>query len=293
MPHLLRSRPIGMQVLLAGCVPLAFGALCGWLLGVNKTAYLIAAVPVAIVGGFLAGLEHESGSEAAIRGFIGGSLFGGGILILHEATGKAAKVKLPHPAIGLLVITALGGLLLGALGSAFRRRRTAAKEGPAFDLGRLKWSEYLGFAGALVLAGSLFLKWWSTDCSSLHPTSPAGCNINSKINGHVGSFNAFDTYKSLQFWLIAACIAPFVLAYILARGHTLTWRPGEITMIVGMTAGALILLNGIVLGKPSTGVQLSFEPGYFVGLLGANMILAGGVIRQARYSGVRKPPGVF
>ena len=98
MPHLLRSRPIGMQVLLAGCVPLAFGALCGWLLGVNKTAYLIAAVPVAIVGGFLAGLEHESGSEAAIRGFIGGSLFGGGILILHEATGKAAKVKLPHPA---------------------------------------------------------------------------------------------------------------------------------------------------------------------------------------------------
>ena len=144
-----------------------------------------------------------------------------------------------------------------------------------------------------MLAGSLFLKWWSTDCSSLHPTSPAGCNINSKINGHVGSFNAFDTYKSLQFWLIAACIAPFVLAYILARGHTLTWRPGEITMIVGMTAGALILLNGIVLGKPSTGVQLSFEPGYFVGLLGANMILAGGVIRQARYSGVRKPPGVF
>ena len=144
-----------------------------------------------------------------------------------------------------------------------------------------------------MLAGSLFLKWWSTDCSSLHPTSPAGCNINSKINGHVGSFNAFDTYKSLQWWLIAACIAPFVLAYILARGHTLTWRPGEITMIVGMIAGALILLNGIVLGKPSTGVQLSFEPGYFVGLLGANMILAGGVIRQARYSGVRKPPGVF
>jgi hypothetical protein len=284
-----------MQVLLAGCVPAAYGALCGWLLGVNKAAYLIAVVPIAIAGGFVAGLEHERPSEAAIRGFIGGSLFGGGILVLHEATGKAAKVKLPHPAIGLLVVTALGGLVLGALGAAFRRSRQRAKtrEGAALDLSRLKWSEYLGFAGAAVLVGSLFLKWWSTSCDHLNPTSPAGCNANSKINGHVGSFNAFDTYKSLQWWLIAACIAPFVLSYILARGHELTWRPGEVTMIVGMTAGALILLNGIILGKPSGGVDISFEPGYFIGLIGANMILAGGVIRQARYSGVRKPPGVF
>src|SRR2546423_13520198 len=97
MPHLLRSRPIGMQVLLAGCVPLAFGALCGWLLGVNKTAYVIAAVPVAIVGGFLAGLEHESGSEAAIRGFIGGGALRGGGPLLPPRTGGGGGGEGPPP----------------------------------------------------------------------------------------------------------------------------------------------------------------------------------------------------
>jgi hypothetical protein len=86
-----------------------------------------------------------------------------------------------------------------------------------------------------------------------------------------------------------------VLAYILARGHKLTWAPGEVTMIVGMVAGALILLNGIILGRPggSGSVDISIEFGYIVGLVGANMILAGGAIRQARYSRGRKPPGVL
>ena len=66
-------------------------------------------------------------------------------------------------------------------------------------------------------------------------------------------------------------------------------------MIVGMVAGALILLNGIILGRPggSDAVGISIKPGYIVGLIGANMILAGGLIRQARYGRARKPPGVL
>ena len=123
----------------------------------------------------------------------------------------------------------------------------------------------------------------------------AGCNQNSKIGGKYGDFTAFTTYRSLQWLLLAACIAPFVLAYILARGHQLTWAPGEVTMIVGMVAGALILLNGIILGRPggSDAVGISIEAGYVIGLIGANMILAGGLIRQARYGRARKPPGVL
>jgi hypothetical protein len=119
--------------------------------------------------------------------------------------------------------------------------------------------------------------------------------VNSTLHGQYGDFNAFQTYKVMDVLLVAACIAPFVLAYILARGHQLTWAPGEVTMIVGMTAGALILLNGIILGRPggSDAVGISIEPGYIVGLIGANMILAGGLIRQARYSRARKPPGVL
>src|SRR5205085_9856047 len=136
------------------------------------------------------------------------------------------------------------------------------------DLRRLMWSEYLGFAGSLVLFGSLFMTWWSTSCSSLNPAAPRGCNTNSKLNGMVGDFNAFDTYNILAYVLVLACIAPFVLGWIIARGHKLTWRPGEITMIVGMLAAALILMNGIILGKPGNnggGGGLSFGPGYWIG----------------------------
>jgi len=158
------------------------------------------------------------------------------------------------------------------------------------------WSEYLGFAGALVLLGSLFLPWWSTSCSQLHPSpQPHGCNLNSNLHHQIGDFNAFDTYSILWLFLVLACVAPFILGYIIARGHELTWRPGEITMIVGMVAAALILLNGIILGRPGSPntVDLSFGPGYFIGMIGALMILTGGVIRQAVGGRARKPPGVL
>jgi hypothetical protein len=294
---LLRSRPIGVQVLLAGLVPAAFGALCGWLLGVNKTAYLIASA-VAIAGGYFAGKDHDGAGEGALRGLVGGSLFGGFILIVHEATGKAAKAKLPHPSILLLVVTVGAGVVLGALGGAARHRQEEAgekAERPPMDLSRLEWSEYLGFAGAAVLFGALFLPWFSTSCDTLHPLSPKNCNPHSVLHSRAGDFTAFQTYTILDILLCAACAAPFILAYLLVRQAELSWRPGEITMIVGMLAAALILLNGIILGKPggTNSVDLSIEPGYLVGMLGASMILAGGVLRQALYSGVRKPPGVF
>jgi hypothetical protein len=285
-----------MQVFLAGAVPAAFGALCGWLLGINKTAYIVATL-LAIGGGYFAGMEHDGGREGALRGVVGGSLFGGFILLIHEATGKEAKADLPHPAALLLIVTVGAGAALGALGGRAMHRRieSGAREGPLVNLRLLRWPEYLGFAGAGVLLGSLFMTWFSTSCASLHPATPNGCNTNSKLNGQVGDFSAFQTYKILDILLVAACLAPFVLAYIIARGHTLTWAPGEVTMIVGMTAGALILLNGIILGRPggTNSVEISIEPGYIVGLIGANMILAGGLVRQAMYGGGRKPPGVF
>jgi hypothetical protein len=296
MPHLLRSRPIGAQVFIAGVVPAAFGALCGWLLGVNKTAYLIASV-LAIGGGYFAGTEHDGAGEGALRGFVGGSLFGGLILLVHEATGKEAKADLPHPAALLLIVTIGFGILLGALGgrSTHQRIESGDTEKATLDFKLLKWPEYLGFAGAGVLLGSLFLPWFSTACDSIKPATPQGCNVHSKLNGEVGDFTAFQTYKLLDVLLILACLAPFVLAFIIIRSHKLTWAPGEITMIVGMVAAALILLNGIILGRPggTESVEIAIEPGYIVGLAGASMILGGGLLRQAMYGRNRKPPGVL
>jgi hypothetical protein len=301
MPELLRQRPVIAQVLLPTLVPAAFGAICGWLLGVSEVAYTILTI-LAIAGGYAAGFEHHGWKEGAIRGLVGGALFGAFILIVHDATGKSAKAQLPDPHIVLVAFTTGFGVVLGAMGG--RKRATIIESGegdrPLFDLTKLHWSEGVGFAGSAVLFGSLFLPWFSTSCDSIHPSSPAGCNPNSILVHHAGDprayghFSAFETFKLLDVLLVAACIAPFVLAYIIVRSHQLTWRPGEVTMIVGMVAVALILLNGVILGKPgSDPVAISLEYGWFVGLFGSVMIMAGGTLRQALTGRTRKPPGVL
>jgi hypothetical protein len=152
------------------------------------------------------------------------------------------------------------------------------------DFGRLQRGEFIGFAGVAVLLVSLFMPWFETNAG----------NANAQINGEAGTFNAFETYGALDWLLVAACLAPFILAWIVVRGHKLTWRPGEITMIVGMTAFALIILNGVILGRPGDpDSEIDIKIGYIVGLIGAAMICAGGIIRQAEGDRARKPPGTL
>ena len=134
-----------------------------------------------------------------------------------------------------------------------------------------------------MLLFSLFLPWYGTSS-----------NPNANINGRRGTFDAFQTFKLLDILLVGACAAPFILAWIIARGHELTWRPGEITMIVGMTAIMLIVLNGIILGKPGgPDSEISLKVGWFIGLLASAGICFGGILRQAELARGRKPPGVL
>ena len=299
MQPLLRTRPLPVQLLLAVVVPAAFGALCGWLLGVNETAYLVLSL-LALLGGYAAGTEHMGALEGALRGVFGGAVFGGAILLMNEALDKAPKAELPHPKIWLLAITAGIGLILGALGGRTRANyvETPKKEGPPFDIRRVQRSELIGFLGAAILFASLFLNWFATSCATLaEAQAGTGCNDNSRLHGDYGSFTAFQTYGILDWLLVGACLAPFILAYIIARGHDLTWRPGEVTMIVGITAFALILVNGIILGRPGgddpQNVDITIEIGYWIGLLGSACIAFGGFVRQAAGIRGRKPPGVL
>ena len=294
MPHLLRERPVGLQVVIAGVVPALFGAITGWALGVNEIAYLVLSV-LGIAGGYMAGMEHRGAAEGAIRGVVGGALFGGFILLTAELLDKEHKAELPHPEILLVAITTAFGVGLGALGGRARVRREAEgpKEKQGIDFKRLHWAEFVGFAGAAVLFGSLFLPWFSTSCETKAGNVPAGCNPNSNYGGRFGDFNAFETFSIMDILLVATCVAPFILAYLVITHADLSWRPGEVTMIVGMVAAALIWLNGIILGRPGDSVDIGIEIGYIVGLVGANMILAGGLIRQALGGRTRKPPGVI
>jgi hypothetical protein len=149
------------------------------------------------------------------------------------------------------------------------------------DLSRLRRNEWIGFGFGILLFVSLFLPWFVTDAGS-----------NASINGLTGEFTAFETYGILDVLLIAACTAPFILGFITARGHQLSWRPGEVTAIVGLTALVLILLNGIILGKPGEpDAVISFKIGYPLGLLGAAGIAASGFVRQLE-DAKKQPPGV-
>ena len=183
----------------------------------------------------------------------------------------------------------------------------AEEERSGFELKRVKRSELLAFLGAIVLAVSLFVApWFSTDCptrKAAHAARQPGtghCDRNSQLklaSGQLryGSYSGWQVYKFVRWALLAACIAPFVLAYIIARGHELSWRPGEVTMIIGIVAIALILLDGIILGRPGNkekyGVEISIEYGYFIGIAGAFLMSFGGFRRQAEQA-KPQPPGV-
>lgn len=150
------------------------------------------------------------------------------------------------------------------------------------DTSRLERGEFVGMGSALVLFASTFLPWFET--------KPG----NGRINDAAGAFNAWETFATLDVLLAMACSAPFILAWIVARGHALTWRRGEITMIVGMTAFVLILLNGVVLGRPGEpDSEIEFRIGYLVAILASLGICASGLVRQTEGGKLRKPPGTL
>jgi hypothetical protein len=278
------DRPLFVRLIGVIVIPGVFGLLVGWMLGVSKPVYIGLNI-VAAIGGYIAGWEHRSGKEAALRGLVGGLVFGGGVLLMHQLTGDTPKVKLQDPKVILLAFTGGIGAILAAFGASARATREAKGPAEPFKLDTSLWlpGEYYGFIGSAVLFLSLFLPWYGTST-----------NPNAAINGARGTFDAFQTFKVLDILLVLACTAPFVLAWIIARGHALTWRPGEVTMIVGMTAFVLILLNGIVLGKPGgPDSEIELKIGWFIGLLGSAGICAAGVLRQAEQARDRKPPGVL
>lgn len=121
MPPLFRDRPRPIQIVLGGFVPFAFGAAVGVVLGISAGAYWALSV-LAGLGAVIAGLEHQDGWGGADRGLVGGVLFGSGILIAHAITGSDAKVSLGAFPPLLIVIDAIFGMLLGALGGHLARR---------------------------------------------------------------------------------------------------------------------------------------------------------------------------
>jgi hypothetical protein len=158
---------------------------------------------------------------------------------------------------------------------------------------RLDRSEIVGMIAAVVLVISLFLEWFSltTDPSVVQRGGDPGnwaCGVNNT------SCSAWDTFPIMRFLLIAAALAPFILAWIVLRGHALSWPRGELTAIVGLAAFVLIAYNGIV-DKPEDGLQIGLGIGYWLALIASFVIFLSGGFRAVESGGgaQRKPPATF
>jgi hypothetical protein len=284
LPPLWASRPWPLRIVLATVPPAVYGSLCGWVLGESEVAYIILAIPLAITLQLAVGLEHRNRTEAAARGFVAGACFGGFILIVNQLLiDTEPKFHIEDPKWTLAIVTAVFGAGLAWLGAGLRGQ--LEKPGRYVDLSRLSPAEFVGMAASLVLLGSLWLPWFST---SENPNSV----IDSSGTGPNSDASAWEVFATLDWMLVSACAAPFILAWIIMRGHGLTWRPGELTVIVGLAYFVLILCNGVILGKPEPSIEVSLAYGWFVGLLATAVMVVGGYLRQSVYGEARKPPGV-
>lgn len=125
---LLLDRPFPVQLLVAVVLPVLFGGLVGWILGVSETGYLVLSL-LGILGGIGAGYDHLGADQGFVRGVLGGALFGLSILAAHSLFDKAAKAALPDPHWLLVVITTVLGALFGAWGGALRARAEGRRSG--------------------------------------------------------------------------------------------------------------------------------------------------------------------
>jgi hypothetical protein len=119
-PPLFRYRPQGLQIVLGGVIPFLFGAVVGVVIGASAGAYWALAV-LAALGAVLAGFEHPDGWGGADRGVVGGGLYALGLLLAHAISGTHAKVSLGSFPPFLIIVSAIIGMLLGALGGRIGR----------------------------------------------------------------------------------------------------------------------------------------------------------------------------
>jgi hypothetical protein len=149
------------------------------------------------------------------------------------------------------------------------------------DLSR---GELLAAIGGVVLLISLFLNWYTL--GNKHAMLQTCQGPNTVCTGWVA-------LSALRYVFIAAAVAPAILAYIIIRGHALSWPRGELTAVVALVALVATLVAGVI-DKPGTPkAEIGITIGWFVALAADLLILFGSVWRAQMSGARRKPPGVL
>lgn len=152
------------------------------------------------------------------------------------------------------------------------------------DFKQLDRGEAVAVVGGVLLGISVFLSWYSL---GNRYASLETCR------GPHTSCTAWSSLLVLRFLLLAAAVAPAILAWIIIRGHALSWPRGELTAVTALVALSLTLFVGILdkPGNPRGEISLNF--GWWVGLAGGVLVLIGSIWRTQESASRRKPPGVL
>lgn len=144
--------------------------------------------------------------------------------------------------------------------------------------------ELIAVLGGIVLGFSLFVHWY--DLGNLHTTLGPCKGPHTTCTGWQG-------LPIVRYLLLAAAVAPLILAWIILRGHALSWPRGEVTAITALVALVMIVFVGILdkPGEPRGEISLSL--GWWMALGGGVLILIGSIWRTSKSGAARKPPGVL
>jgi hypothetical protein len=151
------------------------------------------------------------------------------------------------------------------------------------DFSQLDRGELIAVLGGAILGLSVFLAWY---------TLGDKYTVLGNCRGPDSSCTAWNSLLILRFLLLIAAVAPAVLAWIILRGHALSWPRGEMTAIISIAALTFTVFRGLV-DKPGTPPgEIGITFGWWIGLAGGVLILIGSVARTKESITIRKPPGL-
>jgi hypothetical protein len=159
------------------------------------------------------------------------------------------------------------------------RLGSAAMNFKALDRGEL-----LASIGGILLGVSLFLSWYSL---GNHNAVLGGCH------GPNTSCTGWAALSAMRYVLLVTAVAPAILAYIIVRGHALSWPRGELTAVIALLALTLTVFRGLIDKPGAPPGEITISIGWWVALAADLLVLTGSVWRAQESGARRKPPGVL
>ena len=152
------------------------------------------------------------------------------------------------------------------------------------NIKELDRGELVAVVGGILLGVSLFLSWYTLGNRNAELGTCRGPNT---------TCSGWAALSGFRFLFLIAAVAPLILAWIIIRGHALSWPRGELTAVTALVALVFTLFVGVIDHPGSPPDEISVSTGWWVAIAGGLLILIGSVWRSKESGAGRKPPGVL